>query len=181
MIGLKKIKIKTSKRHSEYHYNISCAYRLQWYIGYNNGNWKIKPSNSAQKISLTTIAKQASARNFWVFLSTNALFRRLSKEGRKISKLERKMLENYSTPHGIKYFVYLSWVSPCWEQMRLAIGAQTVYIACNDTSVIVISIWKSKTHATTDTYFTYKTLNNSVAHQFQVILLSCASVAGRCS
>ena len=56
------------------------------------------------------------------------------------------MLENYSTPHGTRYFVYLSWVSPCWEQM-LAIGAQAMYIACNDTSVIVINFRKSKTHA----------------------------------
>ena len=39
------------------------------------------------------IAKQASARHFWIFLSTNFLFRRLAKEGRKIGELERKMLE----------------------------------------------------------------------------------------
>ena len=36
----------------------------------------------------------------------------------------------------------------------LAIGAQVMYIACNDTSVIVIKFRKSKTHATTDTYCT---------------------------
>ena len=61
------------------------------------------------------------------------------------------MLENYSTPHGIRYdFVYLSRVSPCWEQM-LTIGAQTVRIACNDTSAKVIIFLKSKTHAITDT------------------------------
>ena len=52
------------------------------------------------------------------------------------------MLENYSTPHGIRYFV------------NLAIGAQAMHIACNDTSVIVISFRKSKTHAITDTYCT---------------------------
>ena len=31
-------------------------------------------------------------------------------------------------------FVYLSWVSPCWEQL-LAIGAQAMYIACSDTYI----------------------------------------------
>ena len=97
------------------------------------------------------IAKQASARHFWVFLSTNFFFLRLAEEGRKIGELERKMFENCSTPDGIWYFEYLSWVSPCWEQM-LAIGAQAMYIACNDTSVIVINFRKSKTHAITDTY-----------------------------
>ena len=102
------------------------------------------------------IAKQASVRHFWVFLSTNFLFRRLAKEGRKIGELERKMLENYSTPHGIRYFVYLSWVSPCWEQMLAnGPGAQAMCIACNDTSVIVINFRKSKTHAITDTYCTF--------------------------
>ena len=68
-------------------------------------------------------------------------------------KKKKKMLERYSTPHGIRYFVYLPWVSPCWEQM-LAIGAQANCIACNDTSVIVINFQKSKTHAITDTYCT---------------------------
>ena len=36
----------------------------------------------------------------------------------------------------------------------LAIGAQAMYIACNDTSVTVINFRKSKTHAITDTYCT---------------------------
>ena len=61
------------------------------------------------------------------------------------------MLENYSPHHLIRYFVYLSWASPRWEQM-LVIGAQAMHIACNDTSVIVINFRKSKTHAITDTY-----------------------------
>ena len=96
------------------------------------------------------IPKQASARHFWVFLSKFSF----SSVSRKIGKLERKMLENYSqTPHWIRYFVYLSWVSPCWEQM-LAIGVQAMCIACNDTSVIVINFRKSNTHAITDTYCT---------------------------
>ena len=54
------------------------------------------------------------------------------------------MIENYSTHHGIRYFVNRLWVSPCCEQM-LAIGAKAMYIACNDTSVIVINTknyWK---------------------------------------
>ena len=97
------------------------------------------------------IAEQASAWHLWVFLSTNFLFRRLAKEGRKIGKLERKMLEDYSTPHGKMYFVNLSWVIPCCEQ-KLGIGAQAMCIACNDTSVIVINFRKSMTHAITDTY-----------------------------
>ena len=63
------------------------------------------------------------------------------------------MHKNYSTSHGIRYFVNRSWVSPCCEQM-LAIGTQAMYIACNDTSVIVINFQKSKTHAITDTYCT---------------------------
>ena len=66
-------------------------------------------------------------------LPTNFLFRRLAKEGRNIGDSERKMLENYSTLHGIRYFVNRSWVSPCCQQM-LAIGAQAMYIACSDTS-----------------------------------------------
>ena len=61
------------------------------------------------------------------------------------------MLEDYSTPHGKRYFVNLSWVIPCCEQ-KLGIGAQVMCIACNDTSVIVINFRKSKTHAITDTY-----------------------------
>ena len=61
------------------------------------------------------------------------------------------MLEDYSTPHGKRYFVNLSWVIPCCEQ-KLGIGAQAMCIACNDTSVIVINFRKSKTHAITDTY-----------------------------
>ena len=61
------------------------------------------------------------------------------------------MHKNYSASHGIRYFVNRSWVSPCCEQI-LAIGAQAMYIACNDTSVIVINFQKSKTHAITDTY-----------------------------
>ena len=97
------------------------------------------------------IANQASAWHFWVVLSTNFLFRRLAKEGRKIGELERKMLEDHSTPHGKRYFVNLSWVIPCCEQ-KLGIGAQAMCIACNDTSVIVINFPKSKTHAITDTY-----------------------------
>ena len=36
----------------------------------------------------------------------------------------------------------------------LTIGAQAMYIGCNDTSVIVINFRKSKTHAITDTYCT---------------------------
>ena len=92
------------------------------------------------------IAKQASAWYFWVFLSTNFLFRRLAKEGRKIGELERKMLEDYSTPHGKGYFVNLSWVIPSCEQ-KLGIGVQAMCIACNDTSVIVMNFQKSKTHA----------------------------------
>ena len=99
------------------------------------------------------IAKQASAWHFWVFLSTNFLFRQLAKEGRKIGELERKMFEDYSTPHGKRYFVNLSWVIPCCEQ-KFRIGAQAMCIACNDTSVIVINFQKSKTHAITDTYCT---------------------------
>ena len=87
-----------------------------------------------KKISPIMIAEQAGARHFWVFLSTNILSPRLAKEGRKSSELERKMLENYSTPHGIRYFVYLSWTSPCWEQM-LAIGTQAMNIACNGGAV----------------------------------------------
>ena len=63
------------------------------------------------------------------------------------------MLEDYSTPHGKRYFVNLSWVIPCCEQ-KLGIGAQAMCIACNDTSVIVINFRKSKTHAVTDTYCT---------------------------
>ena len=82
-------------------------------------------------------------------------FLRLAKEGRKIGELERKTFENYSTLDGIRYFEYLSWVIPCREQM-LAIGAQAMYIACNDTSVIAINFRKSETHATTDTYCTSK-------------------------
>ena len=80
-------------------------------------------------------------------------FLRLAKEGRKIGELERKTFENYSTLDGIRYFEYLSWVSPCWEQM-VAIGAQAMYIACNDTctSVIAINFRKSETHTITDTY-----------------------------
>ena len=104
-----------------------------------------------KKISLITIAKQACAWHFWVFLSTNFLFRWLAKEGRKIGESERKMFEDYSTPHGKRYFVNLSWVIPCCEQ-KLGIGAQAMCIACNDTSVIVINFRKSKTHAITDTY-----------------------------
>ena len=103
------------------------------------------------------IAKQASAWHFWVFLSTNFLFRRLAKEGRKIGELERIMLEDYSTPHGKRYFVNLSWVIPCCEQ-KLGIGAQAMCIACNDTSVIVINFRKSKTHTITDTYCTSEQL-----------------------
>ena len=64
------------------------------------------------------------------------------------------MLEDYSTPHGKRYFVNLSWVIPCCEQ-KLGIGAQAMCIACNDTSVIVINFRKSKTHAITDTYCTH--------------------------
>ena len=61
------------------------------------------------------------------------------------------MLEDYSTPHGKRYFVNLSWVSP-WCEQKLGIEAQAMCIACNDTSVIVINFRKSKTHAITDTY-----------------------------
>ena len=106
------------------------------------------------------IAKQASAWHFWVFLSTNFLFRRLAKEGRKIGELERKMLEDYSTPHGKRYFVNLSWVIPCCEQ-KLGIGAQAMCIACNDISAVMINFRKSKTHAITDTScILHKTLNS---------------------
>ena len=65
------------------------------------------------------------------------------------------MIENYSTQYGSRYIANRSWESPCYEQM-LAIGAQAMYIACNDTSVIVINFRKSKTHAITDTYCTSK-------------------------
>ena len=61
------------------------------------------------------------------------------------------MIENYSTPMELGILS----VFPCCEQM-LAIGAQAMYIACNDTSVIVINFRKSKTHAITDTYCTWK-------------------------
>ena len=43
-----------------------------------------------KKISVLTIAMQASARRFCVFLSTNFLFRRLAKEGRKIGEFREK-------------------------------------------------------------------------------------------
>ena len=65
------------------------------------------------------------------------------------------MLEDYSTPHGKKYSVNLSWVIPCCEQ-KLGIGAQAMCIDCNDTSVVVINFRKSKTHAITDAYCTLK-------------------------
>ena len=82
------------------------------------------------------------------------------------------MLEDYSTPHGKKYFVNLSWVIPCREQ-KLGIGAQAMCIACYDTSVIVINFRKSKTHAITDTYCTVKmkrgTLQLSNAKKFSSI------------
>ena len=84
-------------------------------------------------------------------------FRRLTKEGRKISDFrENNLLKATLCPTelGICYFVYLLWESPCWER-RLAIGAEAVYIACSDTSVIVINFRKSKTHAITDTYCTF--------------------------
>ena len=70
------------------------------------------------------------------------------------------MLENYSTTDTpwnsvfCQSFMGKPGVSPCCEQM-LAIGAQAMYIACNDTSVIVINFRKSKTHAITDTYCTH--------------------------
>ena len=118
------------------------------------GNEKSNHQFLHKKISLIMIAKQASAWHLWVFLSTNFLFRRLPKEGRKIGKLERTMFQDFSTPHAKRYFVNLSWVIPCCEQ-KLGIGAQAMCIACNDTSVIVINFRKSKTHAITDTYCIY--------------------------
>ena len=72
------------------------------------------------------------------------------------------MLEDYSTPHGKRYFVNLSWVIPCCEQ-KLGIGAQAMCIACNDTSVIVINFRKSKTHAITGTYCTLITPHGVLA------------------
>ena len=70
-------------------------------------------------------------------------------------KLDRKNARNLLNIHGTRYFVHLSWINPSSEQ-RLAIGAHAMYmyIACNDTSVIVIPFRKSKTHAITDTYCT---------------------------
>ena len=68
---------------------------------------------------------------------------------KKFEKNARKVLYT----HGTRYFVYLSWTDQSLEQ-RLAIGVQAMYIAYNDTSVIVINFQKSKTHAITDTYCT---------------------------
>ena len=79
------------------------------------------------------------------------------------------MFENYPTPHGIRSFVCLSWVSPCWDQM-LAIGTQAMCIACNDTSVIVIHFQKSKTHAITDTYCIMETDGEGKFVSFKVVL-----------
>ena len=124
-----------------------------WYIGYNNGNWKIKPSNSAQKISVITIAKQVSARHFWVFHSTKFVFRRLAKEGKKIGEFREKNARKVLYTHGTRHFVHLPWINPSLEQ-RLAIGEQAMCIAYNHTSVVVINFQKSKTHAITDTYCT---------------------------
>ena len=67
--------------------------------------------------------------------------------------LERKNARKGPHTHGTRYFVYVSWINPSWEQ-RLTIRVQAMYIACNDTSVIVINFRKSKTHAITDTYCT---------------------------
>ena len=89
------------------------------------------------------IAKQASARHFWVFLSTNFVFRRLAKEGRKIGDFRDKNARKVLYTYGTWYFVYLPWIDPSWEQ-RLPIGAQAMYIAYNDTSVIVINFQKIK-------------------------------------
>ena len=149
MIGSKKNQNQNLKKDIQ-NITISSAYRLWWYIGYNNGIWKFKPLNSAQKVSVITIAKQASAWHFWVFLSTNFLFRQLAKEGRKIGEIREKNAWKLLYTHGTRY---LSWINSSWEQ-RLAIGARAMYIACNDTSVIMINFWKSKTHAITDTYCT---------------------------
>ena len=54
------------------------------------------------------------------------------------------------TPWNLVFCIF-SWVSPCLEE-GLAIGAQSLYIVCNDISVIVITFRKSKTHTITDTY-----------------------------
>ena len=126
------------------------------------GNEKSNHQILHKKLSLIMIAKQASAWHFWVFLSTNFLFRWLAKEGRKISELERKMFEDYSTRHGKRYFVNLSWVILCCEQ-KFGIRAQAMCIACNDTSVIVINFQKSKTHAITDTHCTHRTMRTVAA------------------
>ena len=115
------------------------------------GNEKSNYQILHKKVLVIAIAKQASARHFWVFLSINFLFRRLAKEGRKISEIRQKNARNLLYIDGTRYFVRLSWINPSSEQ-RLAIGAQAMYIACNDTSVIVINFRKSKTHAITDTY-----------------------------
>ena len=120
-----------------------------------------------KSISCSDSYKQASARRFWVFLSTNFLFRRLAKEGRKIGEIRQKNARNLLYIHGTGYFVRLSWINPSSEQ-RFAIGAQAMYIACNDTSVIVINFRKSKTHAITDTYcnVSYSMLQKKWSCQF---------------
>ena len=48
-------------------------------------------------------------------------------------------------------YVFHEYAHAAWEQ-KLVNGAQAMYIACNDTSVIVIHFRKSKTHAIIETY-----------------------------
>ena len=47
------------------------------------------------------MAKQASARHFWVFLFTNSLFDRFAKEGRKIGEFRDNKCSK-TTPHPVE-------------------------------------------------------------------------------
>ena len=103
----------------------------------------------------------------------------VSQEGKRSVNLERKkLLENHSASYGIRYFVYISY-----REERLVIGSQTMYIACNDTSVILINFRKSKTLAKADTYcilFRFINENSNVWQNEQVcgwVLLRKVSLA----
>ena len=105
VIGLTKIKIETSKRHTKYcRMHIGCSDISDITMGIEKSNHQIL----YKKISVI-IAKQAGARHFWLLLSTNFLFCRIVKEGRKIGEFREKKCSK-TTLHPMEPGVCISFM-----------------------------------------------------------------------
>ena len=152
MIGLTKIKIKTSKKTykiSLYPVHIGCSDISDITMRIEKSNHHILHKNISYNDSC---ASQHSTLWHLSFPLLKFTFLSVSQRKKKDRWIERdKCSKTTLHPPGIWYFVYFSCESPCLEQ-GFASGAQAMYIVCSDTSAIVINFPKSKTHAITDTY-----------------------------